>query len=366
MHPATPHAADPEPVDPTRSIGGPAWRLGQPLTLAQLHRLAAQQHDLLTYAQCRAAGLSWKVIHRRIATGRWVALQPQVYLTRPGRAEPIVGMTAALLGAGDPVALSHDSAAYLHGLRRMPPAHVDLLVPTSRRPQLPGVRLHRTRDFGRRIDELAWPWRTTVEDTVLDCADAASTVLDEAIELAARACAQRATTPAGIARALAARRRHRLRGDLTDVLTEVRDGAESVLEVRFVRDVLRAHGLPLGVGQLGSVAGIHDRAFEAERVLAELDGRLGHAGWQGRRRDSGRDRQAGGAGWFTTRGYWTDVAGTPCRFALELATLLTNRGWRGSLRRCRKADCAVGGPAGHQGRADRVSPWPVAGHGLTQ
>lgn len=330
-------------MDPHRVMGAPAWRLGARLDVRALADLAVQQHDLLTYAQCQSAGLSWKVIERRVATGRWVRMQPQVYLTRPGRREPVVSMTAALLAVGDPVALSHDSAAYLHGLTRMPPDRVDLLVPVYRRPQLRGVVLHRSRAFGDRIDELAWPWRTTIEDTMLDLADRRETSLDGAINLAARACAQRLTTPGAIAQVLAQRPRHRLRGELRDVLTEVRDGVESVMELRFVRDVVRPHGLPAGVGQRGTVAGVHDRAFEAERVLAELDGRLGHAGWEGRRRDSTRDRRAGGDGWFTTRGFWTDVAGTPCRFAVELGALLTSRGWRGSIRRCGKLDCAVPG-----------------------
>jgi len=221
------------------------------------------------------------------------------------------------------------------------PAQVHLLVPHTRRAHPAGVVLHRTRELAPRVEELAWPWRTTVEHTILDCADRASTSVEQVIDLAARACAQRMTTPTAIATALAGRSRHRRRRELLSVLVEVGQGAESVMEVRFIRDVLRPHGLPIGVGQAGTEAGCHDRAFLEQRLLVELDGRLGHAGWAGRRRDSHRDRRAGMAGWFTTRGYWTDVVGAPCRFAGELAALLGGRGWSGTARPCRRPGCAV-------------------------
>lgn len=323
-----------------RVLGGPSWRPGQPLDKRGLARLAAEQFDLLTHAQCRAAGLGWKVIDHRVRSGRWTRAYPGVYLTRPGRDDPLTTMTAALLAVGEPSALSHESAAYLHGLRRMPP-QPHLLVPAGRAPAPPGVVVHRTRHLEARVDELAWPWRTGVEHTVLDCADLASMTLDEAVDLVARACAQRLTTPTQLGAALAGRARHRLRADLVDVLTDVGAGAESVLEVRFVRGVLRPHGLPEGVGQHGTAAGRHDRVFHEQRLVVELDGRLGHAGWAGRQRDSRRDRRAGVEGWFTTRGYWTDVVGSPCVFAGELDALLTGRGWLGAGHRCGRPGCRL-------------------------
>ena len=176
---------------------------------------------------------------------------------------------------------------------------------------------------------------------MLDCADLGSTSTEEAIDLIARACSQRLTTPRAIGAALAGRARHRRRDELADVLTDVRAGAESVLEVRFLRGVLRPHGLPVGVGQHGTAAGRHDRVFRGQRLIVELDGRLGHAGWGGRQHDSRRDRRAGTDGWFTTRGYWADVVGAPCRFARELAALLGNRGWAGTAHPCRRPGCVV-------------------------
>ena len=183
--------------------------------------------------------------------------------------------------------------------------------------------------------------RSADADFLRFCTDLRSLTLDGAVDLAARACAQPLTTARQLAAALARRSRHRLRADLVDVLTDVGAGAESVLEVRFVRGVLRPHGLPEGVGQHGSAAGCHDRVFHEQRLVVELDGRLGHAGWAGRQRDSRRDRRAGVEGWFTTRGYWTDVVGTPCVFASEFVALLSSRGWLGSAHRCTRPGCRL-------------------------
>lgn len=333
----------PRPLDrqpPTRLLGAPAWRPGQRPGLGALERLAEEQFDLLTHAQCRAAGLTWKVIRSRLHTGRWVRLHPEVYLTKPGRADPMTTLTAALLAVGEPAALSHGSAAYLHGLTRDTP-EVHVSIPAERTMRLDGLTIHRTRHFEKRVDELAWPWRTTVEDTILDRADVTGVSVESAIGLVARACSSHLTTPAAIARALGGRPRHRLRGDLRDVLTDVSGGAESVLEVRFLRGVVRPHRLPEGVGQHDTRSGRHDRAFPEQRLLLELDGRVGHAGWYERQRDSRRDRRAGGDGWFTARAYWSDVVGTPCVFAAELTGLLRQRGWDGAARPCPRPGCVV-------------------------
>jgi hypothetical protein len=92
---------------------------------------------------------------------------------------------------------------------------------------------------------------------------------------------------------------------LTDVLADVAAGAESVMEVRFVRDVARAHGLPPGRAQTPTVVRglrLHDVAYDAERVLLELDGRLGHEG-AARVGDGVRDRLSATRGWLTVRAF---------------------------------------------------------------
>jgi hypothetical protein len=152
------------------------------------------------------------------------------------------------------------------------------------------------------------------------------------------------TTTGALARDLPRRLGQRWGTELRDVLGDVAAGAHSVLEVRYVRDVERPHGLPTAKRQLATDLGrrrYHDNGYVEQRVIVELDGRIGHEGWAGRRFDANRDRHVAGGGWFAVRAGWSEVAGTPCVLALEIANVLRARGWTGSPRRCRRRGCPV-------------------------
>jgi hypothetical protein len=324
----------------------------------RLTALAVEQHGVLSRRQCLDAGITDRAIAHRLAVGRWTRLHQGVYLTSPAAATFLARAVAALLAAGRDAALSHGSAAYLHGLVMAEPRVLEIVVPADRRVRFPvGVRVRVSSYAADRTDPLAWPWRTTLADTVLDLAAGGS--LDAATALVCRSCAMAALTPRAILAALARRTRHRWSADLREVLAEVESGAESPLEVRAVRDVLRAHGLPVGERQLGSPVGAsgttvalgpawngerHDLGYEEFGVLFELDGRLGHAGWEGRRRDATRDRRAAGRGWITVRAGWAEVLGGPCRLAIEFGAVLESRGWHGRVRPCRRRDCPARAP----------------------
>jgi hypothetical protein len=142
--------------------------------------------------------------------------------------------------------------------------------------------------------------------------------------------------------ALAIRPRQAHRALLIEALSEIGAGAHSIAEVRYVRDVERAHGLPSGLGQEPGPRATHrDRIYEEIKLIVEVDGRRGHQGWLGQQEDGRRDRRSAVGGWLTARIFWIDVAGTPCELALELGAICASRGWTGRLRSCRRADCAV-------------------------
>jgi very-short-patch-repair endonuclease len=44
---------------------------------------------------------------------------------------------------------------------------------------------------------------------------------------------------------------------------------------------------------------MHDVAYDEQRVLVELDGRLGHEGFEAQRKDGRRDRRGAGSGWLS-------------------------------------------------------------------
>ncbi|MEP6650680.1 MAG: hypothetical protein ABJA74_12345, partial [Lapillicoccus sp.] len=63
------------------------------------------------------------------------------------------------------------------------------------------------------------------------------------------------------------------------VLAAADDGVENAMEGRYLHHVERPHGLPAGVRQHRRESGgreRHDVGYPDQRVLVELDGRLGH------------------------------------------------------------------------------------------
>jgi hypothetical protein len=301
----------------------------------------AGQSGVVSRSQALEGGMSPDGIRWKVGSGRWTVLHPGVYLTEPGRRDWEVRAVAGLLFVGRPSALCGPSAAYAWGLTKMADDVIHLLVPAGRRRSIrPGLITCRSRSFEGRLHPLAWPHRTTVEHTVLDLAEGRD--LDGAIALLARACQQTLTHEAALLAALQDRVRQPHRALLVEALTDIGTGAHSPAELRYVRDVERAHGLPVGLGQQpGHNHTERDRTYDELKLIVEVDGRRGHQGWLGQQRDGRRDRGAAAGGWLTIRVFWIDVAGTPCELAVELGSIFASRGWTGRVRPCRRATCTV-------------------------
>ncbi len=313
-----------------------------------LRRNADQQHALVTRTQCRTAGLTDALVQWRLATGRWTAQGRGVYLTTPGRGGwAVTAMTAFLqLESAVPratVAFRGGSAARLWGLTDHDPTVVSLAVPHGRRVDAPtGVEVRQVRRWDAFVHDTEYPWRTTVPVTLLDLAH--ETGIDGAVGLLAEAVRTERVSAGELLAELRRRPRHRHLVLLTEALADVADGAQSAAEVRFIRDVERAHGLPVGTRQLATDSGrrrYHDNGYAEAKVIVEVDGRVGHEGWRNRTRDGQRDREVGGDGWFTVRVFWPDCAITPCRTAMECDALFRSRGWTGRATPCRRRDCVV-------------------------
>ena len=322
-------------------------QLGAPPLVRSLDDLAIariEQRGLVTRAQCLSAGLTSKAIEWRLATGRWTRALPGVYQTMPGRDDWWTGALAAQLAVPQ-AAWAHETAGYAWGLVRSAPARFDLIVPESRRIAAPaGVVVHRVTDADRHVDNLHWPWRTTPEETILDLALSATP--DELFALLGRAFQKRLTDESSVLRRLEDRLRHPRRALLKLVLSAADEGVESAIEGRYLHDVERAHRLPVGVRQWrrqGNGRERHDVGYPDQHVLVELDGRLGHEGFQAQVHDGRRDRRGAGSGWLTVRAYWPDVAVTPCVLTVEVGAVLNDRGWMERVRPCRRASCVLRG-----------------------
>jgi hypothetical protein len=156
----------------------------------------------------------------------------------------------------------------------------------------------------------------------------------------ARACQVGLATAGGISAELSSWHGHPHRRLLKVALGDIGHGAESIGEVRFLRDVARPHGLPRLIGQTPTGDGAGRRDFESVEhgVIIEIDGVRWHlATFRGDRR---RDRAAARDGKLTLRATWLDVAAEPCELALDIGLTLRRRGWTGDLVPC-SSTCPV-------------------------
>ena len=136
----------------------------------------------------------------------------------------------------------------------------------------------------------------------------------------------------------------RLSGFLREVLADVATGAYSFLEVHYLRDVERPHGLPTGARQRRVTVGrrpfFRDVEYLGLGLVAELDGRLGHEDLVSRADDMDRDSDAAAVGIRTARIGYLQVLSRRCATARRVADLLRLGGWVGRLHRCGR-DCAA-------------------------
>jgi hypothetical protein len=270
-------------------------------------------------------------------SGRWQRLHFGVYAAFTGQAPRSAVLWGAVLRAGPRALISHETAAELDGLIAKPSKLVHVTVPhlQHRRP-VPGMVIHRSSRSIAFKQERPFPPQTATEETVLDLAEAAVS-FDTVVALVARACQRGLITPFLLGEALQLRARARWRGQLTDALLDVADGAHSVLEYRYIHGVERAHGLPRPDRQAQAVRHgariFRDIHYRRYRVTVELDGTASHPDEQ-RWQDKRRDNAAAADGIFTLRYGWADVTERPCETAREIATVLAKGGWTGTLRRC--------------------------------
>jgi hypothetical protein len=298
----------------------------------QLLDLAAAQGGMLTAGQAAELGLGRHSVARLVRKGPWRRLGPSlifVHDTEPPW--PALAWGGVLLG-GPGSRVGGLAAAHLHGFCDEPPDRIVIMVPNGRQlAARPPWTFCRERPGIRSARSPGDPPRLTVEDVVLDlCVDRKSTV-----HWVTAAVQHGRTTPRRLRDALACRGRIAHRRLLSELLADVREGAQSPLEVHYLRDVERAHALPRGRRQLRrSRAGAHhDLGYREFGLIVELDGRLGHVG-EARFRDLRRDNAALVDGYSTLRYGWGDVTEDPCLVARQVAEVLIRHGWPGLPSTC--------------------------------
>ena len=292
---------------------------------------AAAQAGILSRRQALTAGVSRDVIKARMASGRWQRVYPGALATFSGPVPRPGLLWAAVLVSWPGAVLSHETAAELAGLIDDLAHAVHVSIPLSRRvlPK-PGIVVHRS--MYALPHPALQPPRTRIEDTVIDLTQAAP-ALDAATGWLIRAVASRLTTPARLIDVIESRYRSRWRRELVAVLADTADGAHSMLELRYLRTVERAHGLPLGTRQHRRGRWYDDVDYAEFGVSVELDGRRAHPPDLAFR-DHRRDNAATLIGSRVLRYGHADVTQRPCAIAAEVSAVLQAAGWRGQPRAC--------------------------------
>jgi hypothetical protein len=310
------------------------------------------QCGIIDRSQAKQVGFSDRQISHRLRSGRWQHVHEGVYATFTGPLSREARLWAALRRAGDGAMLSHETAAEVHGLIDKPASQtIHITVPARRRPvqrgSIRGVVIHRSVESRPQLP-ITWKLpRARVEDTVVDLTDASPT-FQVAYGWVARAVSRQFTTTSMLRAALASRRRARYRSELAVALGESDGGIHSGLELRYARDVERAHGLPLAQRQARrEIAGkVHyrDNWYADYRVCVELDGPSFHRDeqvWKDKRRDNLNLAEDGAE---TFRFGPVEVTELACESAAMVAATLRRNGWKSSPHPCRRLACTVLSP----------------------
>ena len=276
---------------------------------AIIRHLARSQHGLLTFAQCRDAGVDATQLANRLDRGVLDRVSPVVMRLAGAPVSPESGCMAAVLDAGPGAAVSHQTAAAMWGLPGFArtPVHVTairtrvrrtsshLAVVHEPRAQLP----HHTTELdgvpvvtpSRMVFELAGsPWMHPLRlERVVDTALSRRLVSVKSLERVLLELGGRGRAGTVAMRELLATRRSDYRP------------AESGLEARFAELLARA-GMSgferqVDVGDEEGWVGRVDFIDKDAAIIVETDTALHHGSITDRRHDELRRQRLRAAGW---------------------------------------------------------------------
>ncbi len=212
---------------------------------AQLRALAAAQAGVVSAEQVGALGMPRASLRRWLRDGHAQRLAAGLYHLGVGSPSWSARAWSGVLLGGPGARLAVTPRATLWGSLDDPPEVIQVLVPVDRQVAArEGWTFPRERPGVRSRRSVGDPPRTTIADTVVDlCADRDA---DGVVDVVTRAVQGRRVDAAQLLACVRARRRMPHRAMVLALLGDVGRGAESTLELRYLRDVERAHGLPAG------------------------------------------------------------------------------------------------------------------------
>jgi hypothetical protein len=292
--------------------------------------IASQQGGVITRRQALAIGLSDRMIFRRTQSGQWQRVAPGTYALHPTSPSRLsLSIAVAKLAA----VASHESAAGLHRLMRVPSNRVVVTVPHRRTNRCQDVVVHESTDLApEHTMVVAGLPVTTPERTIVDLAAVTRPATLRSI-IASGLVTQRIEMSAVVRVFDDIARRGKpgvaaLRSILEDLGGEP-IVVESELERRFL-DVVRAAGLPdpavqFSVPWRSRAAGRVDFAYPDVHLIIECDGRRWHTALEAFEVDRRRDNLAQLAGWRVLRFTWADVTQSAPQIVRAIRAALASR-----------------------------------------
>jgi hypothetical protein len=300
---------------------------------AQLVSQAPGRHYVFTPGELSSLGLRASSVRARAAAGRLHRIHRGVYAVIPPALLTVRGRyraaVAACTGTRHTAALSHRSAADLHGLRECHRRTVEVIVPGRSTHRHQGIQVHRSVNLVESDTTLVEGIRvTTVARTSLDLAAVIPArglerALDRAEQLrvfdldALREQLSRNPRHPGAARLHATLSRYEVGTAVTD----------SELEEAFVAF---CRGYDLAPPELhgaidpedGGVMLRPDAVWRDPRVVVEVDGERYHRTRRAFHEDRVRDQRLVAAGWRVIRTTWPQLTERPRELAAILRRLL--------------------------------------------
>lgn len=289
--------------------------------------VAARQHGQVSLEQALKAGLTERVIERRVADGWWQRPHEGVLSFGPSLT-PESRWMAAVLACGGPAMLGWGAASGLWGFGSRD-AVAEIVVPFGRARGPVTVRTHETRRL-KAADRRVWraipvtsPARTLVDRAGQITKGVLERELHEAQVL-------RLVTPAEVRAALDRAGRRRGAATLRALLDDAVAGpTRSELEREFSRLMRRGKLSPY---QRNVTLRLADRVIQADaywpeaRLVVELDGRHVHGTAYARSRDEDRDLDVALDDLLPIRLDWRLVVTEGATTAERLRRLITQRG----------------------------------------
>jgi very-short-patch-repair endonuclease len=279
--------------------------------------VAAAQFGVVTRAQLLEAGVDSCAISRQVRAGRLHRLHRGVYAVGHRVLVPNGQRLAAVLACGPGAALSHASAAALHGLWQSS-ARMHISVPRNGPHTRDGPVVHRVRRLAEEdVTTVAGIRVTTVARTALDVAE---TSPPRIVAILLERADQHNVLDLAELRATVDRNPGRHGAKVLVEALDVEPPSKRELQRRFLR-LCRAHGLPEPEQEV-QIGPYHvDFLWRDARLVVEADGRAYHEVRAAFERDRRRDLDLAARGLQTLRVTWQMVT----RQAESLALTLRRR-----------------------------------------